>query len=142
MRGSLNQLHLFRLDSCDAHALDPAVGGVENLELQAFVFDDFAFFRNASGDFADQAGYSRRFVALWAHAEEFVEAINVHIAGNNIGVVVLLDDLRFFVLVSDFADDFFHQIFDGYQARNASVFINHDCHTGVAPLHLAQQVAD
>ena len=45
----LNQLHLLGRDCRDAHPFHSAIGGVEDFELQAFVFDDFAFLGNASG---------------------------------------------------------------------------------------------
>src|SRR5437899_1580565 len=46
------------------------------------------------------------------------------------------------MLVADFADDFFDQIFDRNQAGDTAVFIHHDGHANVTALHLAQQVAD
>ena len=60
----LNQLHLLGLGGRDAHALYPTVGGVEDFELQAFVFDDFAFLGNAFGEFAYQAGYASVFAYI------------------------------------------------------------------------------
>ena len=58
------QLHLLRRGRRDAHALYPTVGGVEDFELQAFVFDDFAFLGNAFGEFAYQAGYASVFAYI------------------------------------------------------------------------------
>jgi len=39
---------------------------------------------------------------------------------DDVGVLALAHDLGFFVLVANFADDLFHQIFDRDQARDAS----------------------
>src|SRR5579884_4424053 len=50
----LYQLHLARLDGADAEALDETVGGIENFEAQAVVFDDFAFLRDPARELADQ----------------------------------------------------------------------------------------
>ena len=36
----LDQPQLFRPGGCDTHAFDAAIGGVEDLEFKAFVFDD------------------------------------------------------------------------------------------------------
>ena len=44
-----DQLQLLGLGGSDAHAFYSTIGGVEDFELQAFVFDDFAFLRDASG---------------------------------------------------------------------------------------------
>src|ERR1039458_100592 len=137
---SLNQLHLFRRNRRDAHALDAAIGRIEHFEPQAFVFDDFAFLGNSSGEFADQAGYGGGLAAFGPHAEELIEVVDIHVAGDDVGVVVFPDDLRFLTLVADFTYDFFDQVFDGYQAGYASVFIHYDCHADVTALHLAQQI--
>ena len=112
----------------------------KNFELQPFVFDDFAFLGNASGEFADQAGYGGGFVAFGTHAEEFIEAVYIHVAGDYVGVVVFLHYLRFLVLIADFSYYFFYQVFDSYQAGYASVFIYYYRHADVTALHLAQQV--
>src|ERR1019366_5618737 len=138
---NLNQLHLLGLGGGDAHALDAAIGRIEDFEPQAFVFDDFAFLGNSSGEFADQAGYGGGFAAFGPHAEELVEVVDIHVAGDDVGVVVFPHDLRFLALVADFANDFFDQVFDGYQAGYASVFIHYDCHADVTAPHLAQHTA-
>ena len=63
------------------------------------------------------------------------------VAGNDIRVLVLLHHLRFFVLVANFANDLFDQIFNGDEARDSSVLIDDNRHAYVAALHFAQQVA-
>ena len=77
-------------------------------------------------------------MAFGAHAEEFIETVDVHVAGDYVGVIVFLDDLRFLVLVADFAYDFFYKVFDGYEAGYASVFVYYYRHADVTALHLAQ----
>src|ERR1035441_5225970 len=135
-----DQFHLLGLGGGDAHALDAAIGRIEHFEPQAFVFDDFAFLGNASGEFADQAGYGGGLTAFGAHAEELVEVVDIRVAGDDVRVVVFPHDLRFLALVADFTYDFFDQVFDGYEAGYASVLIHYDCHADVTALHLAQQI--
>ncbi len=47
-RSLLDQLQLLGLGGGDTDAFYSTIGGVEDFELQAFVFDDFAFLGNAS----------------------------------------------------------------------------------------------
>src|ERR1700677_1613272 len=135
-----DQPHLLWRGGRDAHALDPAVGRVQDFKLQALIFDDFAFFRNAPCNLAHQTSYGGGFVAFGAHAEEFIQSVNIHVARDDVGVVVFLHDLRLLVLVADLSDYFLNQILDRYQACDSSVFVHDNCHADVTALHLAQQV--
>src|ERR1035441_2139390 len=98
------------------------------------------FLGRASGGLADWAGYGGGLVAFGPHAEEFVEAVYIHVAGDYVGVVVFLHDLGFLVLIADFSYYFFHQVFDSYEAGYASIFIYYYRHSDVTALHLAQQI--
>ena len=67
------------------------------------------------------------------------QTVYIHVAGDDVGVIVFLHDLRFLVLIADFAYNFFYQVFDGHQAGYATVFIHDDRHADVTALHFAQQ---
>src|ERR1700723_1792069 len=84
-----------------------AVGGIDFFESQAFVFDHFAFLWDASGEFAYQSSDRGRFVPLGAHAEEFIQAVYIHVAGYDVGVVALLHHLGFLVLIANLPYYFF-----------------------------------
>src|ERR1035441_9620836 len=81
------------MTSCLAQpaAPHPPVGRLHHFEAQAFVFDDLASFRNASGQFADQAGDGRGFAAFRAHTEEFIKPVYIHIAGDDVRMVNFLN---------------------------------------------------
>src|SRR5580704_17149088 len=138
---TLYQLHLARLDGRDADTLHAPIGGVQDLEPQAIAFDHFSLLRDAPGQFGHQARDGGGFLAIHADAKQFVEMIDVHIAGDHVRMIAFLHDLGFLVFIADFADDFFDQVLNGHQARDSAIFVDHDCHAHVVPAHLAQQVA-
>src|SRR5215472_12761409 len=141
MEGHLDEFHLARFGGDDAHAFDATVGGVEDLETQSVFFNDFAFLRNAACEFTDQAGDGGGLFFLGTNAEQFVEMIDVHVAGHDVGVITFLHDVGFFVLVANFADNLFHKIFNGDKAGDTAIFVDHDSDTNVAFAHLTQKVA-
>ena len=103
--------------------------------------------RDAAFDFADQAaegGGFVGFVEIDRLAEEVAELIDGKAAGDEpdaAGLALRLFDWRVgLVLVADVADDLLQQIFDGDQAGDAAVFIDHDAHVLLFALHLAQQL--
>src|SRR5579863_4392802 len=106
------QLHLLRLRRGYADALNFAVRGFQNFKTQAIVFNYFALARNSPGELADQAGNRGGLLALRLAAEEFVQAIQIHSARDDEGMIALANDFRLIPLIADFADNFFHQVFN------------------------------
>src|SRR5208283_4350105 len=91
--------------------------------------------------FAHQPGDGGRLFFIRPHPEQFLQQIDVGVAVEDVGRLVLLYDLCLFVLIAALADDLFDQIFDRDQATDTAVLINHDGHANIVALHLAQQFA-
>ena len=71
------------------------------------------------------------------------DAIEIEAAGDDEAALAILGDVAFgFVLVADFADDDFQQVFHGGDAGGVAVLVHDDDHVAVLLLHLAHQVAD
>src|SRR5208283_3082847 len=125
----------------NAHAVHAALGGFEHLEAQSVLVEDFTRPGNVSREFAHQPGDGGRLFFIRPHPEQFLQQIDVGVAVEDVGRLVLLYDLCLFVLIADLADDLFDQIFDRDQATDTAVLINHDGHANIVALHLAQQFA-
>src|ERR1700690_963066 len=133
--------HLLRPSRRDPYALHTAVRRVQHLELQPIILDHFALFRNPPSQFAHEAGNRRRLVPLRPPPKKLVQSIHIHAPRHYIGVLALLHQLRLLMLVADFADDLFHQVFDRHQACNAAVLVDDNRHAHIASLHLTEQIA-
>ena len=85
------------------------------------------------------------FILGQVEAELLVQVVNVN-AGIDFDEVVFhqLNAGFFFgvVLVSDFADNFFEDVFHGHESCNTAVFVEHNCHVDVFSLHVFEQGVD
>src|SRR5215469_16857655 len=136
-----DQLHLAGLVERDANALDAAVTRLQHFHAKPVFLNDFAFLWDSSGEFTHETGYSGRSFALWTHAEQLFQAINIHIPRHEIGILILAHHLRDLMLIADFADDLLDEIFDGHQARDSAILVDHNRHANFVFLHLAKQIA-
>src|SRR5262249_15686871 len=89
---------------------------------------------------ADQASDRRCLRVFGMNSEQFIQAIDVHTAGHNVGVFSLTHDV-FFVLIPNLAYNLFHQILDGYDPGRTAIFVHHDGYFQILLLHFAQQFA-
>src|SRR5208283_373985 len=105
----------------DAHAVHTALARFQHFEAQSIFVEDFAGLGNVSGKFAHQAGDGGRVLFIGPDAEQLLQQIDVGVAVEDVRRLALLYDLNFLVLITDLADDFFDQVFDGDQATDAAV---------------------
>ncbi len=100
---------------------------------------------HAAQPFADQPADGGGFDVFFAMEglEQVGNAIEIETAGDDVAALAVFGDIAFrFVLVADFADDHFHQIFHGGEAGGVAVLVHHNHHVAVLLLHLAHQVVD
>src|ERR1035441_7984091 len=99
---------------------------------------------HASQPFADQAAHRGGFDLFFAveRGYQVRDAVEIEAAGDDEAALAVLGDVAFrLVLVADFADDDFQQVFHGGHAGSVAVLVHHDHHVAVFLLHLAHQVA-
>src|SRR5271165_4285424 len=120
----------------DAYAVHAALGGFENLEPQSVLVENFTRPGNMSREFAHQPGDGGRLFFIRPHTKQLLQQIDVGVAVEDVGRLVLLYDLCLLMLITDLAHDFFDQVFDRNHAADAAVLVNHDGHANVVALHL------
>ena len=91
----------------------------------------------------DQAGDRREVVSFDFHIEQALDFSNLSTAENLVRVIAGWNDfLRLFsalVFIFDLADNFFQDVFNRDQPRNAAIFVDHHREIGVRFLHFAQE---
>jgi len=80
--------------------------------------------RNASSEFADQSGYGCRFFSFGPHSKQFAQTVNIHVTSEDVRLVILSYHFSLLVFIADLADDFFDQIFNGYDAYDLIIFLD------------------
>src|ERR1035437_7354438 len=112
--------------------------------MDAFALDGFAGLRHAGEPFGDQpADGGGCDIFLRVEFEQIAEARHVEAAGDDVAALpVFLRGGIGLVLVADFAQDDFDEVFHAGEAGGVAVLVDHDDHVGVVLLHLAHEVVD
>src|SRR5216684_4393014 len=136
-----SRLHLF----ADPHAQHFSLVCFQYLEAMPFQVDLVARRGNFSGSVAEQSGQrGYRFIGLVAelYAEQLFHGSNRHAAAHDQAAIRFTHHVRRrrFPVVSAFAYDFFHQVFDSGDARNGPVLVNHHGERLALLPHFAQQL--
>src|SRR5690242_8006467 len=82
-----------RMEQSDTQPLHTPRRRLEYLELQVTFFHDVAGRRYVPGDLGNQTRNGRGFPFIRAHTKELVQSIDVHVAGHDVGVFVLANDI-------------------------------------------------
>src|SRR6476646_1030663 len=102
---SPGRLSILRLRPANPDLFYFAICGFKDFKTKAFIFDDLARLRNASGDGADEPTDGGGIALVKAHVKEVLQAADVNGALHDISVVAFTDDvMRKLVLVANFAD--------------------------------------
>jgi len=67
-----------------AHALDTALACLQDLKPQAILSDDLAFLWDSACQFTYETGHGSGARTFGPHTEEFFEAIDIHVAGDDV----------------------------------------------------------
>src|ERR1700733_692372 len=128
-----------------ADAQDFALIGFEDFEAKAVGVDDFAGARNVSCEAIQQSrdGGGGRVLhgGVEFHTKQLADFVHRDAAPNDEGAAGFANDVgrRAAVFFADFADNFFHHVFDGDDPGHQTVFVNHDGHLLILALHFLQQ---
>src|SRR5271169_1057128 len=126
----------------DPNALDAALSGVQDLEAETIVLENFAGSGDASRQLAHQSTDGSCVLLVCPDpSQQFLQQIQVGVAVEDVGSVTFLHDVRFLMLIANLAHDLFDQVFNGHQPGDASILIGNDGQADVFLLHLAQQLA-
>src|SRR5262249_9213305 len=116
----------------------------QHFEADTAAFHELAGLGHAAEPFADQAAHRRGFDVFSAveSLDEIGDAIEIEAAGDNETALAIFGNVAIgFVLVADFADDDFEQVFHGGESGGIAILIDHDDHVGVFLLHAAHEHA-
>src|SRR5271157_837428 len=126
----------------DTHTLNAALSGVQNLEAETIVLENFAGCGDASRQLAHQSADGSRVLLVCPDpSQQFFQQIQIGVTVEDVGGVTLLYNVRFLMLIANLAHDLFDQVFNGYQPGDTSVLVGHNGQADVLLLHLAQQLA-
>src|SRR5207244_8868117 len=123
------------------HPLTSLSSRIQHVDSQSVLSHPFAFLRNTASQLADKPRHSGRFPCFGPDPEKVAKPVDIHVAWNDIRLIVLAHDFRLLVLVANLANDFFYQIFNCDQARDSAVLVDDNGHPDIVLLHLAQQIA-
>src|SRR5271166_2152769 len=125
----------------DTYLVDTQFISGEHFQADAIAFHRLSDMRHMTQPLGHKTADGSRFrLFLRTECQKFVEAVDVHGSRYHVGSLRLFHDIALrFVLVVNFAENFFDHIFHGHQAGRVSVFIDHDGHVGAILLHLAEQ---
>src|SRR5690606_4813842 len=134
-----------RLGAGDLQQSYLAVVRVQHLEVEAVEGDGFTPLGKASEAFQDQAANGVELGVVQISVEEFVEFIDggQDLDGELRGTQRL--DPAFtvnVVLVLDLTDDLLQNVFDGHQARHATIFVHHNGHVVAVAAKFLQQMVE
>src|ERR1017187_1048792 len=144
----LYSLRLYSLSNClgltDADLADAQPVAHQHFQAYAVAVDTLAGLGHAAQPFADQAAHGGGFDIFLAveGGHQVGDAVEIEASGDDETAGAVLGDVAIgLVLVADFSDDDFQQVFHGGQAGGVAVLVHHDHHVAVLLLHLAHQVA-
>src|SRR6185369_3499240 len=143
MEGRLGaqRLGFFVLGGTDAHANHFAIGRLQYFELKAVVGNHFACMWDAPSNLTDQPGDGGCFAVLGTKAEKLGQPIDIHAAWHHVGVLRLLHDFGFVVIIANLTHDLFHHVFNGDNPCDGAILVNHNFQTDILTLHFTQQIA-
>src|SRR5271157_1037846 len=96
-RNDMSGPHLLRcghIPQADTHALNAALGGIQDLEAQTVVLEDFPWRGNSARQFAHQSADGGCVFLVGPDAsQQFLQKINIGVSVKDVGTLALLHDV-------------------------------------------------
>src|SRR5512140_3027435 len=124
--------------------IDAQLACGQHLDPYSLAFNALADLRHAPQPLRHQAADGNRLrLLVRPEIDQVAQMIEAEAARHDEAPVrVGRDVVRRFVLVANFPEDLFHQVFERRQSGRVPVFVDHHYHVRSVGLHLAQQIGD